>query len=97
MTNTKNRKVWGIEIPKPSSALSSPILNFGEGRYKSVTWNEFLACLPTFKIPFSGPRGGEQWRSIADSFEKKGLGMLNVGLGLSFLVKFFENTFIYIK
>ena len=93
MANFKNRKVWGIEFPLISDSNSNPYINYGEGRYGYVSWKIFVQNLHTIKIPFTGPRGGEQWKNIKDAVKSGNVGMLNTGLtGASFLKLFFENS-----
>lgn len=99
MATIKNRKVWGIEIPFFSETLTNPYINFGEGRYASVTWSDFLTNLSTIKIPIAGQRGGESWKNIKESIKgSNSLGMLSANfITAEFLNIFFKNTYLNIE
>jgi hypothetical protein len=98
MATFRNRKVWGIQLPFVSDMPASPYINYGEGKYGYVSWESFIRNLETIKIPFNGPRGGEQWKNLKEAVLSGDTGMLSTGLGTSaFLQMFFKNRFISIN
>lgn len=98
MSKLKNRRVWGIDLPFVNGN-SAPYINYGESKYGSVSWENFLQDIPTIKIPKTGPRGGENWINIKQAIvENRNLYDLSVNfIDAEFLKLFFENTFLNIN
>ena len=98
MSKMKNRRVWGIELPLISEEYP-PYINYGEGRYGYVSWENFLKDLPTIKIPKIGPRGGEKWVDIKQAivYDRQLYNLSTGFVDAEFLKIFFENTFLNIN
>ena len=98
MSKMKNRRIWGIELPLISGE-SSPYINYGEGRYGYVSWENFLKDLSTVKIPKIGPRGGEKWIDIKQAivYDRQLYNLSTGFVDAEFLKIFFENTFLNIN
>ena len=95
----KNRKIYGIDFNITGDYTTNPIINYGEGKYASVTWEHFLKSIETVKIPTRGPRGGEIFKSLKDSVELfKTTSDLKIDfLSGEFINLYFNNTYVEIN